>query len=299
MKKPDIAVGKTNDRRGTVAAFRARLEIAMEKIGINQSGLARAIGVDRSTLSQLLSRSADRLPRADTVAAMAVALRVSTDWLLGLAEEPGQGAAILKESVEIAKTDAETSSDQLLEQWHQDAMGYKIRYVPSTLPDLVKTDAVLVYEYSAYLAKSAEAMKDTIERRLALSRMPEMEMEICCSWQVLRSFALGQGIWSDMPQSVRLEQLDAMARLFSELYPRVRLFLFDGMKMYAVPYTVFGPRRAALFLGQLYFVFNTRNHIRTLTDHFDNLIRAAEVQAHEIPDYILSLKAECLAAGEG
>lgn len=264
----------------------------MERVGINQSGLARAIGVDRSTLSQLLSRSAERLPRADTVASMATALQVSTDWLLGLAEEPGQGASILRETVEIAKTDAVTGSDRLLEQWHMDAMGYKIRYVPSSLPDLVKSDAVLSYEYAAYIAKSAEVMKNTIEKRLALSRLPEMEMEICCSWHAIRAFARGEGAWANMPEADRIHQLEYMATLLSELYPRVRLFLFDGMKMYSVPYTVFGPRRAAIFLGQMYFVFNTREHIRTLTDHFDNLVRAAEVQAHEMPGYILSLKAE-------
>ncbi|WP_420724100.1 MULTISPECIES: helix-turn-helix domain-containing protein [unclassified Hwanghaeella] len=292
-KATDYLTGRNLDRRETVSSFRKRLESAMADVGINQSGLARAIGVDRSTLSQLLSRSADRLPRADTVAAMAVALQVSTDWLLGLAEEPGQGAAILRESIEIARPDTFAGSDKLLEQWHTDAVGYKVRYVPSSLPDLVKTDAVLALEYATYQAKSTEEAKSSIQNRLALSRIPEMEMEICLSWQVLRTFARGQGVWDEFPKSVRLEQLEYMASLLSELYPRVRLFLFDGRKVYAVPYTVFGPRRAAIFLGQMYFVFNTREHIRTLSDHFDSLVRAAKVQAHEMPGYIRSLMAEC------
>lgn len=292
-KATEYPTGRNLDRRETVSSFRKRLESAMADVGINQSGLARAIGVDRSTLSQLLSRSADRLPRADTVAAMAVALQVSTDWLLGLAEEPGQGAAILRESIEIARPDTFAGSDKLLEQWHTDAVGYKVRYVPSSLPDLVKTDAVLALEYATYQAKSTEEAKSSIQNRLALSRIPEMEMEICLSWQVLRTFARGQGVWDEFPKSVRLEQLEYMASLLSELYPRVRLFLFDGRKVYAVPYTVFGPRRAAIFLGQMYFVFNTREHIRTLSDHFDSLVRAAKVQAHEMPGYIRSLMAEC------
>ena len=292
-KATDYLTGRNLDRRETVSSFRKRLESAMADVGINQSGLARAIGVDRSTLSQLLSRSADRLPRADTVAAMAVALQVSTDWLLGLAEEPGQGAAILRESIEIARPDTFAGSDKLLEQWHTDAVGYKVRYVPSSLPDLVKTDAVLALEYATYQAKSTEEAKSSIQNRLALSRIPEMEMEICLSWQVLRTFARGQGVWDEFPKSVRLEQLEYMASLLSELYPRVRLFLFDGRKVYAVPYTVFGPRRAAIFLGQMYFVFNTREHIRTLSDHFDSLVRAAKVQVHEMPGYIRSLMAEC------
>ncbi len=293
VRKSDYPIGRSLDRQETVDAFRRRLDAAMTSVGVNQSGLARAIGVDRSTLSQLLSRGADRLPRADTVAAMATVLQVSTDWLLGLAEEPGQGAAILRESIEIARPDSFEGSDSLLEQWHTAAVGYKVRYVPSSLPDLVKTDAVLAYEYDTYQAKSTAEAKTSIQNRLALSRIPEMEMEICLSWQALRGFARGEGVWEEFPRAVRLEQLDYMASLLNELYPRVRLFLFDGRKVYAVPYTVFGPRRAAIFLGQMYFVFNTREHIRTLSDHFDALVRAAKVQAHEMPAYIRSLKEDC------
>ncbi len=33
--------------------------------------------------------------------------------------------------------------------------GYKISYVPTTLPDLVKTEAVIEHEYRAFEAKSA------------------------------------------------------------------------------------------------------------------------------------------------
>lgn len=269
----------------------------MDQVGITQSGLARAIGVDRSTLSQLLSRSADRLPRADTVASMAVALQVSTDWLLGLAEEKGRQAAILQEEVEIARPDSTTDAETLLAKWHSEAMGYKIRYVPSTVPDLLKTDAVVAYEFAAYRARSAEDAKTASENRLALSRTPEMEMEIACSTQFVRSLAKGEGVWSTMPQQMRLDQLDHMASLLSELYPRVRLFMYDSRQYYSVPYTVFGPHRAAIFLGQLYFVFNTREHIRTLSNHFDNLVRAASVHSHEAADRIRDLRAECAHDG--
>lgn len=289
-KQTDLPIGRSADRRETVSAFRTRLETAMERVGINQSGLARAIGVDRSTLSQLLSRSVDRLPRADTVASMAIALQVSTDWLLGLVEDEGQGASILQESIEIAPSETSDVSNELLERWHADAMGYKIRYVPSSLPDLVKSDDVLAYEYGTYRAKSADAMKSTARRRLELSRLPEMEMEICCSKQLLEGFARAEWIWQGLDATSRDGQLASMSEIFHELYPRVRMFLFDGLEMYSIPYTVFGPRRAAIFLGQMYFVFNTREHIRTLSDHFDSLVRAAEIQAHEVPQFITDLR---------
>ena len=42
-----------------------------------------------------------------------------------------------------------------------------------------------------------------------------------------------------------------------------------------------GPFRAAIYVGDMYLVLNATDPIRTLTRHFDNLIRAADVNAHE------------------
>ena len=50
---------------------------------------------------------------------------------------------------------------------------------------------------------------------------------------------------------------------------------------------VFGPKRAVFYVGQMYFVFNSSEHIRLLTNHFDELIRAAVVQP---PDTIALLR---------
>lgn len=68
--------------------FRARLAQAIATAGTTQSALARAIGADRSTLSQALSDSGARLPGAQVVGACAQALGVSADWLLGLSDRP-------------------------------------------------------------------------------------------------------------------------------------------------------------------------------------------------------------------
>src|SRR3546814_4265199 len=90
------------DKRITVQRFRERLEQAMDRAGTSRAELARRIGVDRSTLSQILSRESVRLPRADTVAAMAGTLQVSLDWLLGLSESNQLGADILERAPEIS-----------------------------------------------------------------------------------------------------------------------------------------------------------------------------------------------------
>ncbi len=71
------------DKRSRAALFRTRLREAMTVQQATQSGLARAIGVDRSTVSQLLTDDGARLPNAQVVAQCASELGVSADWLLG------------------------------------------------------------------------------------------------------------------------------------------------------------------------------------------------------------------------
>ena len=77
-----------------VDSFRQRLIEVMSRTGIKSAGLAQAIGVDRSTLSQLLAGENDRLPRVDTLMAIASKLQISVDWLLGLTGESSSGAEI-------------------------------------------------------------------------------------------------------------------------------------------------------------------------------------------------------------
>lgn len=280
---------RTSDRQDMVRLFRTRLVAAMESGGFNQSSLARQAGVDRSTLSQLLSMDNDRLPRADTVAAVAQALQVSLDWLMGLSAEARLGAAILRESMQITPS-TNTPTDEGLVQWHNEAVGYKIRYVPNGLPDLLKSEAILRHEYRDFATKTSTQAIAASERRLAYTRMPDADMEICAPRQIFETFASGVGLWNGLTEEDRIEQLDWMIEVLNELYPKLRLFLFDGLTHYSAPYTVFGPKRAAVYMGQMYFVFNTREHVRSLTDHFDGLVKAAVVQANEAPDYIAELK---------
>jgi transcriptional regulator with XRE-family HTH domain len=279
------------DRLETVMTFRRRLAEALEQARINRSQLAQRAGIDRSTLSQLLAGKNTRLPRADTVAALATVLKVSADWLLGLSADARGGAAILAESLEIA-TGAQTPADDNLLRWHEEAAGYKIRYVPSTLPDLTKTDTILEYEFRDGVVRSADQAIAASRGRLAYSRMPETDLEVCMSSQTISVFARGEGIWSGLGAAARQDQLLRIADLCEELYPGFRLYLFDGLSAYSVPYTIFGPLRAAVFMGQMYFVFNTREHVRVLARHFDDLIRVAIVCTHDVADYPRNLTVE-------
>ncbi|WP_420347482.1 helix-turn-helix domain-containing protein [Pelagibius sp.] len=269
------------DRRQTVEIFRERLTEVIERSGLSRSAFARKAGLDRSTLSQLLSDGNDRLPRAETIASIAEHEQVSTDWLLGLVQEEKIGTNILSEAPEIARG-ASDYTDERLARWRAEAVGYKIRYVPSTLPDLLKGEEVIRFEYRQQGSAVPAFRMEQAEARLAYSRRPETDLEACSSIQSLEAFARGEGIWSTLPLADRKLQLSWMIALLDELYPTFRWFLFDGLKHYSAPITIFGPSRAAAYIGNMYFVFNSTEHIRALTQHFDNLIRGAVVQPPDV-----------------
>ena len=276
------------DRREIVEVFRERLREVIDRSGLSRSAFAGEIGHDRSTLSQLLSPEHVRLPRAETIAAIAERAQVSVDWLLGLSQEGQLGADMLPQALELEIEPGGSSlADERLKRWHAEAAGYKIRYVPSSLPDLLKSEAVIRYEFQTQDSRLPKVRMEEAERRLAYSRRPETDMEVCSSAQSLEGFARGEGIWSGVSVEDRRDQIDRMIRTLDELYPTLRWFLFDGLKSYCVPMTIFGPLRAAVYIGDMYLVLNSTEHIRELTYHFDNLIRAAVVQP---PDVVVQLR---------
>jgi transcriptional regulator with XRE-family HTH domain len=277
------------NKREIVAIFRKRLFESMQQRGFNQSELSRETGVDRSTLSQLLADENLRMPRADTVASLARSLQVSTDWLLGLSQDSRFGAEILRQSFEVAPHEPSPADDNL-KRWYEDAAGLKIRYVPTLLPDIFKTDRVLEYEYAEVLERPVSRAKEQAQQHRNFSRGPDNDMEICMSSQALEDFCRGESIWRELDPGVRAEQVETLRGTIEELYPSVRLYLFDGRKRYSVPYTIFGARRAAVYIGQMYFAFNTTDYVRILVRQFDDLVRNAVVQAHEVADFVGSFE---------
>lgn len=276
------------ERSETVEQFRLRLLEVLERSGLTRAAFAQRVGLDRSTLTQLLSPENQRLPRAETVVSIAVQAQVSCDWLLGISQEERAGAELVQAAMEI-EAGAGSPMDARLQRWHAEAAGYKIRYVPTTLPDLLKTEAVIRYEFGEQGGAVHDRQREQAEARLAYSRRPETELEACCALQTVQAFARGHMIWSDLPVEERRAQLVQMIELVEELYPTFRWFLFDGRKRYAAPMNVFGPKRATLYIGDMFFVFNATEQIRVMTRHFDELIRAAVVQPTEVAGFLKAL----------
>lgn len=271
------------DKRDISGEFRKRLAALVDRSGFNQSAFAARAGIDRSALSQLLSGASTRLPRSETLANIASIGGVTIDWLLGLTAREGQTGE-LRAALEIGEG-ADDPDQTLLTRWHEEAAGTKIRYVPATLPDQLKTADFIAFE-ARHARRSAISRQGETDLRLAWNRRPDTDMEVCMPRQTLEQLAQGTGIFAGLSQSARREQLAHMAMLLDELYPSFRLYLFDARARFSAPYTVFGSTRAAVYMGGLYLVLNAVEPIRTLIRHFDGLVRGAEVEAGKVGEWV-------------
>jgi transcriptional regulator with XRE-family HTH domain len=275
------------DKRKIVLLFQERLRALIARSGENLSGFARRCGLDRSALSQFLDTNATRLPRAETLYTIAAHESVSIDWLLGLSQSENVIGQVEKGfRIEISEGGDETK----LAGWHREAIGYKIRYVPTTLPDLLRTRAIVAHEFRGEQHQMLAAKENQIQNQLDYSRRPETDMEVAMPFQRLHSLASGGSVWSGLPRGVRQAQLAHMAELLDELYPTFRLFLYDGRQTYSAPFTVFGPKRAAIYLGDMYLVINSVEQIRELTIRFDHLIRIANTGPDRAAEFIRQLR---------
>ncbi|CAN5446082.1 helix-turn-helix transcriptional regulator [soil metagenome] len=276
------------DKRDTVDLFRQRLLDLIERSGLSRAKFAERAGLDRSTLSQLLSGASVRLPRAETIARIAARHTVSIDWLLGLSQQDQVAADIVPQLA--IEPNASSPADERLIRWHEEARGFKVRYVPATLPDQIKTEAVIAHETGRLEQDQAEAWAGVARARIVHARRTEHEIEVCSSLQSLEGFARGEGIWRGLSSVHRRAQLDHAIEVVEDLYPAYRWFLYDGREHFSVPFTVFGPKRAAIYVGDLYFVFTSTEHIRELTHHFDTLVRHARIPANDTANLIRNLR---------
>ncbi|MGB0504960.1 MAG: helix-turn-helix domain-containing protein [Pikeienuella sp.] len=279
------------DKRVRAATFRERLSAAMVHEDMNRSALARAAGADRSTLSQLLNADETRLPNAQLVAECAGALGVSTDWLLGLTDRPERPGDLVAASMRISAA-ARTSVDEQLLEWHREAEGHKIRHAPAALPDLLKTEAMLKWEYDSFLEKTPDQAIGATVDRLDWLRSGTSDYEIAFPLHEIETFARGEGYYRDVPADVRDEQLEAFCRYSRDMYPSLRLFLFDARKLFSAPISVFGPQLAVVYIGRFYLAFRSGDRIRSMIQHFDWLIRECTINASQAPKYLEKIQAE-------
>lgn len=280
---------KILDKRARAALLRQRLVDAMALADTNQTALARRIGVDRSTISQLLKDEGARLPNAHVVGACAQALGVSTDWLLGLSDRPESAKALMAHSLKLTEAPRALVDEQIFE-WHREARGYKIRHVPATLPDMLKTRALLEWEYAPHLGRTTEQAINASADRLDWMRQSRSDYEIALPLSECANMARGVGYYETAPDDVRKAQLDLLISLTDTLYPGLRLYLYDARRLWSAPLTIFGPLLAVLYVGRHYLAFRDTERVAAFTTHFDQLVRESSVSAREVPDHLRRLR---------
>ena len=278
------------DKLERATQFRTRLSQAMKQTGTSQSSLARAIQADRSTLSQALTDDGARLPSAHVIGACASVLGVSSDWLLGLSDRPEQAADLLSNSFEVSHAPRAYVDEQIFD-WHREAQGYKTRHVPATLPDMLKTDAMLEWEYGPHLGRTTEQAINASRDRQNWLRNARSEFEIAMPLYEIDSFVRATGYYAGLPAAIRLAQTDQLITLSRELYPRLRIYQFDARRLFSAPITIFGPLLAVLYTGGHYMAFRDRQRIETFTNDFDLLVREAHSTARDFPDFLTEMRA--------
>lgn len=278
------------DKKKCGKAFQQRLRTALEQTGDTVSGFCREHDLDRPTITQLLLAKDYRMPRGDTLAALATALNVSADWLLGLSEDPQKGIELVDAAINIGIERAVPSSLSIAD-WHRQVPDSKIRCVsPLGIPDQLKTDDTLLYEYLPIYGteKKVRAFIESADRRVITERRRK-DYEVCISQQRLHDFAHGAWLWGSMPARQRRKQLEYMADEADALYPHFRLHVFDEMQMLSNSFYVFGSKAAMWVTDTGKLVFNRATHIDYFNNMFDSYIRHTVVHPHEAAAYIRKL----------
>ncbi len=273
------------DKRLRATQFRQRLGAALQTEGLSQSALARRIGVDRSTISQLLSGEGARLPNAQVVGECAAALGVSSDWLLSLSDRPETASHLLANSLTLTKA-PRAMVDEVIFNWHQEAAGYKIRHVPAALPDMLKTRDMLMWEYEPHLGRTTEQAIGAMEDRLSWIRDSQSDYEIALPLYEIASFVHGEGYYRGLSPAIRAAQIARFKELHEQLYPRLRIYVFDARRLFSAPVTIFGPLLATLYVGRDYLTFRDTERVQALTKHFDQLVREANITARDFSDHL-------------
>lgn len=265
--------------------IRERIRTAMRHSQITQTELAEKTGVDRSTVSQVLMEDSVRVPNAHFIATTGEVLGVSADWLLGLTERPEKPSDLLAAHVKVTEAHR-TAFDEQIIQWHHEAEGYKIRHVPATLPDLLKTEPMQRWEYAHYFGKTPDQAIRATEDLAQWMQSSGSDYEISMPMHEIESCAKGEGYYHGLDRQTRLDQIRHIRDTHERLYPRLRIALFNARQVYSSPLTIYGPLIGVLYVGRYYLAFRESERIRRLTEHFDYLVRDASVDSRELREHL-------------
>ncbi len=276
------------DKRDLANGFRERLRDLVASPDRSTAEFLRETGMDRSALSQFLDPRGSRLPRAEMLRRIASTSGVSIDWLL-LMENAREGGSQMPSASMLERAQPDEGPTPL-ERWHREATGFKIRYVPSILPDIMGLKAVDRNAGPSPLPATV-ADRDAPDPVLEGISLADSDLEIAMPLQRLETLADCSGIWKDHSGREAARQLHHMADMCQRLYPSMRLHLYDDTRSFTAPFTVFGRQRAAVYIGGVYLVVTLDDQVRTFVSRFDTLVRQAVVGPDTVHDTLRTLAA--------
>lgn len=268
------------DKRVLSTQFKQRLQEVLDSHAKGRNDFLRQTGIDRSALSQFLNAEIARMPRAETLQRIAQVSGVSVDWLLSL-ENAREGRQEVAESIQIERA-VQSDGSTPLDKWRDEAKGYKLRYVPSTLPDMISLGSLTE-------PNLPDARGGGVENVLGHISLDEMDVEIAMPLQTLEDVSSRSGLWRSASADQCYRQLSYMARICRDNYPALRLHLYDGSQTFSAPFTVFGKKRVALYIGEAYLVVNSNDQVRLFTRQFDRLVRRAIVGSDKVQETLSRL----------
>ena len=270
------------DKRDLSRQFKERLRHIVASHNQGRRHFMQAVGIDRSALSQFLSPETDRMPRAETLRRIATVSGVSVDWLLCVENAP-EGRQEVAQSIKIEK-EKQLDGSTPLDHWRNEAAGFKLRTVPSTLPDIVS-----LAPDQPEAGQLGDARGGGVENVLEQISLNDMDVEIAMPLQTLQDLSARSGLWRGADANTCRAQLLHMAQICSENYPALRLHLYDGTKTFSAPFTVFGNQRVALYIGGSYLVISSPEQIRGFARHFDRLVRHAVISSDTVHKVLIDL----------
>ncbi len=274
------------DRRDLARSFRERVNTLIDGRPGGLARFARDTGVDRSALSQLLDPRNDRLPRAETLYAIAERCGVTADWLLSLSNARSGGHQVAPSLGFEEALDLQGIAPT--ERWREEARGYKLRYIPSHLPHLLRLAEVERPGAVAAPETGMARIDPAADLRLqdTAAWLDAMDVEICMPVQTLEDLARGSRIWTGIGAPERRAQIEHIGCMVRQHYPALRLHLYDERRVSSAPYTVFGPIRAVIYLGRSFLVITAADQVQAIGRHFDSLVRVCVSGLDEVTGVI-------------
>ena len=108
----------------------------------------------------------------------------------------------------------------------------------------------------------------------------------------ITSFAKGHYAWGGLDKKERLSQFEKMIEDVESLYPRYKVYLYDDLNYYTLPFTIFGRKIVAMWPSNGYLIYKSNEFVDMFVGVFNRIIKFAEYYPHEFTGYIQKLVKE-------